>query len=92
MECILAAGLLAGGTGVTAMVNLATVILKNPADKVKVRARHLLNVHIASVCWRGTACEPCSDQQSIQSHNRTGLHALSPQNQPFACRSSEICH
>ena len=42
MECILAAGLLAGGTGVTAMVNLATVILKNPADKVKVRAQHLL--------------------------------------------------
>lgn len=55
VECILAAGLLAGGTGVTAMVNLATVILKNPADKVKVRAQHLSNVHIASVCWRGTA-------------------------------------
>lgn len=30
------AGLLAGGTGVTAMINLATVILKNPNDKVKV--------------------------------------------------------
>ncbi len=30
------AGLLAGGTGVTAMINLSTVILKNPNDKVKV--------------------------------------------------------
>lgn len=33
---ILGTGLLAGGTGVTAMINLATVILKNPNDKVKV--------------------------------------------------------
>jgi hypothetical protein len=57
MVRVLAAGLLAGGTGVTAMVNLATVILKNPADKVKVRAHHLLNKHTASVCWRETACD-----------------------------------
>ena len=91
MECILAAGLLAGGTGVTAMVNLATVILKNPADKVKVRAQHLSNGHIASVCWRRTACEPCSDQQSTRSHNRMGLHAHRLQSHPFACRSSVIC-
>ena len=33
---IVGTGLLAGGTGVTAMINLATVILKNPNDKVKV--------------------------------------------------------
>ncbi len=31
------AGLLAGGMGVTPMINLSHVILKNPNDKVKVR-------------------------------------------------------
>ena len=39
------AGLLAGGTGVTSMINLATVILKNPADKVKVRSMHALSCY-----------------------------------------------
>ncbi|CAK0787811.1 hypothetical protein CVIRNUC_011033 [Coccomyxa viridis] len=38
-----AIGLLAGGTGVTAMFNLAHVILKNPNDKVKLRLVYASN-------------------------------------------------
>lgn len=73
MWCV-AAGMLAGGTGVTPMYQVANAILKNPADKTKI-----------TLLFANVSADDILIEEEL-----TNLQALSPQFQVYICACAPL--